>query len=329
VRRWLRRLGLAVVELVLFLTVASLIYNAATSGRDEPAAKLYAGPYVRVDGTSIAYRRWGTTGSPIVLVGGFVEPSWVWAKVGSLLGRRHRVYALDLPPFGFSERRAPYTLAHWTTLVLGFEQALGMARPVLVGHSLGAAVVVSVEVADPRAAAGIVLLDGDALPAGHGPGWLTDLLVPPWYTSLYRLVSGSDWVFRQGLKSAWGSGHPPFTNAFVDAWQRPFRVSGTASAFASMLGHGVPGVDLATLRRVRGPRLVVWGAEDHVDSISAGRKTAAALGCRFVAIPGAGHLSMLAGPGAVAREISTLTGRSGSRLSGRRPRGSGGRLRRR
>lgn len=307
-RRWLRRLGLAAVELFLFLTVASLIYNAATSGRSEPAGKLYAGPYVRVDGTSIAYRRWGATGSPIVLVGGFVEPSFVWAKVGAQLGRRHRVYALDLPPFGFSQRRGPYTLAHWTALVLGFEKALGIVRPVLVGHSLGAAVVVSAEVADRRSAAGVVLLDGDALPVGQGPGWITGLLVPPWYTSLYRIVTGSDWIFRQGLKSAWGNGHPPFTNAFLDEWQRPFRVSGTASAFASMVGHGVLGVDLATLRRLRGPRLVVWGADDHVDSISAGRKTAAVLGSRFVAIPGAGHLSMLAAPGAVADAIATLAG---------------------
>jgi pimeloyl-ACP methyl ester carboxylesterase len=308
VRRWPRRLGLALVELSVFLTVASLIYNAATSGRDQPAAKLYAGPYVRVDGTSIAYRRWGTTGTPVLLVGGFVEPSWVWEQVGTLLGRRHRVYALDLPPFGFSERRGPYTLAHWTQLVVGFEQALGIVRPVLVGHSLGTAVVVSAEVADPHSAAGVVLLDGDALPGGHGPGWVTGLLVSPWYTSLYRIVTGSDWIFREGLKSAWGSGHRPFTNAFVDEWQRPFRVSGTASAFASMLGHGVQGVDLATLRRVHGPRLVVWGAEDDVDSVSAGRRTAAVLGSRFVAIPGAGHLSMLAAPGAVARAVSTLAG---------------------
>jgi pimeloyl-ACP methyl ester carboxylesterase len=302
--RWLRRLGLAVVELVVFLTVASLIYNAATSGRDRAARKLYAGPYVQVDGTAIAYRRWGRDGSPVVLVSGFIEPSWVWQKVGTLLGRRHHVYALDLPPFGFSERRGPYTLAHWTQLVLDFEKALRISRPILVGHSLGAAVVVSAEVADPRSAAGVVLLDGDALPGGHGPGFLTDLLVPPWYTSVYRIVTGSDWIFRRGLRSAWGSGSPPFTNAFIAAWQRPFQVQGTAAAFASMIGHGVQGVDLATLRRVRGPRVVVWGAQDHVDSVDAGRRTAAVLHARFVAIPGAGHLSMLAAPRAVARAIS-------------------------
>ncbi len=307
-RRGLRRLGLAVLELAIFLTVASLIYNAATSRRDAAATKLYAGPFVRVDGTLIAYRRWGAHGTPIVLLSGFVEPSWVWNDVGRILGRTHRVYALDLPPFGYSQRRGPYTLTHWTQLVEGFEASLGIERPLLVGHSLGAAVAVSAAVESPRRTRGIVLLDGDALPGGSGPGFVTDLLVPPWYTSAYRLVTGSDWIFRRGLRSAWGSGPPPFTNAFVDAWQRPFRVSGTAAAFRSMLADGIQGVSTGTLARVAVPRLVVWGSEDTVDSVAAGRRTAAVLHSRFVEIPRAGHLSMLAAPGAVASAIDSRAG---------------------
>ena len=302
----LRRLGLAIVELVAFLTVASLIYNAATAGRIKSATALYRGPFVRVDGTLLAYRRWGSRGAPIVLVSGFIEPSSVWEKVGAELGRDHRVYAPDLPPFGFSERRGPYTLAHWTQLVEGFETALRIRRPVVVGHSLGAAVAVSVAVRSPARTAGIVLLDGDALPGGHGPGWATHLLVPPWFTSAYRIVTGSDWIFRRGLRSAWGSGTPPFTNAFLDAWQRPFRVRGTAAAFTSMLADGVQGVSDSTLRSVRVPRLVVWGSEDHVDAVAAGRRTASLLHARFVEIAGAGHLSMLAAPTRVSSEIATL-----------------------
>ena len=302
-RRWLRRIGLALAALVVLLTVSSLLYNLATSGRDVAATKLYAGPYVRVNGTELAYRTWGTRGSPVILVGGFVEPAWVWHEVGPLLARRHRVYAIDLPPFGYSQRRGPYTLAHWTQLVEGFAARLRLARPLVVGHSLGAAVAVSYAVARPHATAGIVLLDGDAVPGGGGPGWLTHLIVPPWYTSAYRIVTGSDWVFRRGLKSAWGSGTPPYTHAFLSEWKRPFRVRGTAAAFVSMLGHGIQGVSDATLRAVRAQRVVVWGAEDTVDSVAAGRRPAAILHARFVEVPHAGHLSMLAAPRAVARAI--------------------------
>jgi pimeloyl-ACP methyl ester carboxylesterase len=306
-KRWLRRIGIAFAALVLALTAASLIYNAATAGRDVAAAKLYAGPYVDADTTRLAYRRWGTYGSPVVLLGGFIEPSWVWHEVGALLGRTHRVYALDLPPFGYSQRRGPYTLAHWTDLVEGFDRRLGIHRPVLVGHSLGAAVAVSVATQSPQSVAGIVLLDGDALPGGGGGALLTHLLVPPWFTSLYRIATGWDWIFRRGLRSAWGS-RSPIPKAAVDEFERPFRVSGTASAFVSMLGHGIQGVSTATLSQVRVRALVAWGSEDTVDSVSAGRRTATIMHAPFVTIPRAGHLSMLARPALVARAIERVTG---------------------
>ena len=304
VKRWLRRIGIAIAALFLVLTIASLAYNAATSGRDVAATRLYAGPFLRIDGTSLAYRRWGTRGTPIVLLGGFVEPSWVWHAVGPLLGHRHRVFALDLPPFGFSERRGPYTLARWTRLVEGFAARLQLARPVVVGHSLGAAVAVRLGADAPRDVSGIVLLDGDALPGG-GAGWLSDLLLPPWYTSTYRIVTGSDWIVRDALGSAWGAGRR-IPNVAVDQFQRPFRVSGTAAAFRSLLGEGIQGVSSATLRRVHVRRLVVWGAQDGVDPVAAGRRTAMLLHARFVLVPRAGHLSMLAAPTAVARTIGAF-----------------------
>jgi pimeloyl-ACP methyl ester carboxylesterase len=305
-RRWLRRIGIALVVFGVALTAASLIFNALTAGRDVAAAKLYPGPWAHVDGTELAYRTWGSHGTPVVLLGGFIEPSWVWHRVGPLLARRHRVYAVDLPPFGFSERRGSFTLAQWARLVEGFDRGLGLHRPVLVGHSLGAAVAVAVATSEPRKVGGAVLLDGDALPGGHAGAWLSHLLLPPWYTSVYRIATDWDWLFRKGLRSAWGTGSPPFGPAFVEHWEQPFRVSGTASAFASMLGHGIQGVSVSTLQSVRVPVLVAWGAHDTVDSVGAGRHTAALLNAPFVEIPGAGHLSMLARPALVTRAIERV-----------------------
>ena len=308
VKRWLRRIAIGIAALAVLLTIASLAYNAATRGRDVSAKKLYAGPFVRVDGTLLSYRRWGVHGTPIVLLGGFIEPSWVWHAVAPILAKQHRVFAVDLPPFGFSQRRGPFTLAHWAELVNGFDARLHLVKPVLVGHSLGAAVAVRIAVDPRRRASRIVLLDGDALPGGGAAGWVSHLLVSPWYTSGYRILTGSDWVFRRGLRSAWGPVTTPFSKTFIDEWQRPFRVSGTAAAFRSMLGYGIQGVPPSTLRSVRIPRLVVWGADDTVDSVAAGRKTAKLLRARFVVVPRAGHLSMLAAPAGVARAIVRFAG---------------------
>ena len=310
--RWLRRIGIGVLALVVLATIASFAYNAATSGRERDAGSLYGGPYVVVDGTSIAYRRWGRAGSPVVLVGGFAEASWIWRGVGALLGRSHRVYALDLPPFGYSERRGPYTLAHWVDLVNGFDTRLGVRRPLIVGHSLGAAVAVSAALRHPRGVSGIVLLDGDALPVGGGAGWLSHLIVNPYYTSVFRIVTGSDWIVGRGVRGARRHGAPRPSHAYLALWKRPFRVRGTADAFRSLLAAGGHGVSTGDLRRVRVPRVVVWGAEDTVDSPAAGRSTARALRTRFVVIPDAGHLSMLDAAPRVAAAIERAAGRARS-----------------
>lgn len=306
-RRWAKKLGLVMLELFVVLTLASVAYNLATAHRVKPASALYRGPFVGVDGKQVAFRRWGARGTPIVLLGGFIVPSAVWEGLARRLARGHRVFAIDLPPFGYTERKGPYTLQSWVKLVHDFDRRLGLRRPLLVGHSLGAAVVVAYALRYPGDFRGMVLLDGDALSAGGPPSWLSDVLVGPWFTSVYRIVTGSDWVFRRGLADAYPN-HPPFTRQFLSEWEQPFEVQGTLDALRSTLKYGIQGLNLAQLRAVRGRALVLWGARDTVDAVSAGRTSAAALRAPFRLLPGAGHLSMLAAPRAIARAIESFAG---------------------
>jgi len=305
--RWGKRLGVGLLALIVAVTVAAAIYDAVTPGGESRHA-LYGGPWVRVDGRELAYRRWGSHGSPIVLIGGFIEPADVWRRTAPLLARTHRVYALDLPPFGYSERKGPYVLSTWIDEVEGFERALHIERPTLVGHSLGAAVAVGEALRRPHALRGIVLLDGDALGSGGAPGWVASLVLDPYYTALYRIVTGSDWIFRKGLKQAYGPAAPRLDKQELDRWQRPFRVAGTAAAFKQMLPHGIQGWTLDDLRRVHVPVLVAWGSHDTTDTVSEGRTSAQALGAPFRLLPRAGHLSMLADPQGVAGAVESVAG---------------------
>jgi pimeloyl-ACP methyl ester carboxylesterase len=200
-------------------------------------------------------------------------------------------------------------MAHWLQLLRGFEQRLHIVRPVIVGHSLGAGVAAAAGLASPHDVAGVVLLDGDALAFGGNNGWLADLLVNPYYTALYRLVTGSDWVVGRVLRNAWGPNPPHFGHATLAEFERPFRVQGTEAGFKQLVGGGVPGLSLGQLARLRIPRAVIWGANDTVDSIASGRSTAAALHTRLQTIPRAGHLSMLAQPTATAGRILRFTAR--------------------
>lgn len=293
------------------VTLAAFAFDLATSGGDQPAASLYPGQFVRVDGTLVAYRAWGHAGSPIVLLGGAAEPSWVWRQVGPLLARPgHRVFALDLPPFGYSQRRGPYTLPRWLELLRGFEHRLHIVRPVLVGHSLGAAVAAAAGLAHPHDVAGVVLLDGDALAFGGHHGWLADLLVYPYYTALYRIITRSDWIVGRVLRNAWGPKPPPTDHATLAQFERPFRVEGTAAALKQLVASGIPGLTLTQLAHLRVPRTVIWGANDTVDPLTSGRTTAAALHTRLQTVPRAGHLTMLAQARVTASRILHFTASS-------------------
>jgi pimeloyl-ACP methyl ester carboxylesterase len=159
----------------------------------------------------------------------------------------------------------------------------------------------------------IVLLDGDGLRGGGAPGWLPSLVVDPYYTALYRFITTSDWIFHTGLKMAYGPNAPHISTQEIRGWQRPFRVEGTAGAFKQMLPHGIQGLTLDDLARVRVPAVVAWGEHDTVDDVFSGRIAARVLRAPFVLLPRVGHLSMLADPSGVARAVERAAARNSTR----------------
>jgi pimeloyl-ACP methyl ester carboxylesterase len=298
--RVIRWILYTLLGLVVALTLASVIYNASTADASVPVRELWHGK--TVDGT--AYRQWGTSGTPIVLIGGFLEPSFVWEQVAPLLAQRHRVYALDLDGFGYTARRGPWTLQHWGDQVQAFCKALGLTKPVVVGHSLGAAV--AVELARRGLASRIVLVDGDALRSGGPPRVVTKALVEsPFFTTIYRFLLRSPWAIKRILENAYGPNHPPIDSAEIHRWTDPFRAKDARRALEGIAQHGIAGFTRQDLRDLHVPALVVWGANDDVDPIASGRQSARDLRARLVLVPRAGHLSMLVAPKAVARAIVT------------------------
>lgn len=291
---------MVVAGLIVLVTLAAVVFDLATSDPNVPVQKLWHGRFVRADGVLTAYRSWGAHGTPIVLVGGFFEPSFVWDDVAPILARTHRVYALDLDGFGYTQRRGPWTLAEWTDQLRGFDRALHLARPVVVGHSLGAAV--AVQAARRGIASRVVLLDGDALKISGPPHFVRRaILHSPFFTAAFRLASRWTWPVKRIVGNAFGPG--PHPSIPVHLWTDQLRARGAAAAVRGMLSHGIAGLDRSTLQRVHIRATVAFGANDSVDAPSAGRQTARDLGAPFVLIPHAGHLSMLVNPRAVAAAI--------------------------
>lgn len=305
---WLLR-GL-VVALVL-LTVASLAYDALTSARASRPTGL---TFVQTGDLQTRYREWGTTGSPVVLVPGAFETADTFAALATVLATDHRVYALDLTGTGYSQPKAPFTVAHFAAQVLDFVQAMrltGVAAPVLVGHSSGAAVAGLAAVEGGSRVAGVMFLDGDAEPL-PGPSFLRRLVIDPYRTTLFRLGLRSDWVVRALYDTQCGPTCPRLTAAGVQVWRRPLQQPGVEGALWSMLRTGIPsmsGVQLDALRASAIPKSVVFGADDPQYARSTPSRVAARIGDPPpILVPGR-HLTMISAPQQVGAAVRALCAR--------------------
>lgn len=315
-KRWGRRVAIGCAALFVLTTAASFVFNAVTDGRASPPPGL---TYVEADGIHTRYQEWGSTGSPIVLVHGAFESVDSWSRLAPLLARDHRVYALDLTGYGYSERKGPYTVDHQTDQLLGFLDAMHLGgaggRPVLVGHSSGGAVVSAAALRSPGRIAGLMLLDGDALNTGAGPPTaFRYILIDPFKTSILRIGLSFDSLIRSFYDSQCGPSCPKLDHAGVDVWRRPFQVAGAEDALWSMLGAGVPGLPasrVADLRSVNLPKSVVFGGNDDIFSPQTPAQTADRIGAPPpTIIPDAKHLTMISNPEEVAAAIRALTARS-------------------
>lgn len=118
----------------------------------------------------------------VVLVHGIGVSGRYFAPLVDALGPWARVVVPDLPGFGASPRPPePLTIAEHAAAVRALVGALGLVRPVLVGHSMGAQVVTEVAAtAGPGEVGGVVLVGPVTDPraptaAGQGLRLLRDL----------------------------------------------------------------------------------------------------------------------------------------------------------
>jgi pimeloyl-ACP methyl ester carboxylesterase len=304
--------GIVLAALVVAVTAASFGYNLATDGpAPRPGRLLFA----RGGGWDTRYLQWGTHGPPVILVPGAFESADVFATLGPVLARNHRVFAIDLSGTGYSAPNPPFSAGHLARQILAFaatEKLTGPNAPVLVGHSAGAADVGIAALQGPGAVAGVVFLDGDATPLGApsaGGAIAAALFVNPYKTSLLRLALSQDWLIRNLYDSLCGPTCPPLDEAGVNAWRWPLEQPGFQAEVTYSMRYGITAMtsaQFAALKETDVPKLVVAGLRDPEMSHSDMAATARRIGAPApVYVPGR-HLTMIASPQQVAAAIDSL-----------------------
>ncbi|HEX6063618.1 MAG TPA: alpha/beta hydrolase [Longimicrobiales bacterium] len=108
-------------------------------------------------------------GSPVIMLHGLSDSWFSFSKVMPLLGKRHRVYALDLRGHGNSDKPATgYHMRNLAEDVVAFMDAQKIARATIVGHSMGSFVAQQVALAAPHRVSRLVLVGSGTTPNEFG-----------------------------------------------------------------------------------------------------------------------------------------------------------------
>jgi pimeloyl-ACP methyl ester carboxylesterase len=152
--------ALAIVLLLLAIVVCGLAGFTAYTARQVEIANPPRGRFLELDGCRIHYFDEGA-GPPLLLIHGLGGQlgNFTYALAGRL-AKEFRVIAVDRPGSGCSTRPAgadPRLRAQGELMakVIG---ALKLDRPLVVGHSLGGAIALSVGLDHPESASGLALI---------------------------------------------------------------------------------------------------------------------------------------------------------------------------
>lgn len=262
-----------------------LAFWGAVSTGPVRAQALPAMQAVEVHGQTLRYYEAGK-GPTLVLVHGFgSNAKFDWGEVIPELAKDYHVVALDQIGFGSSDKpQISYGVQTFVDMLDAFLKAKGIGKFSLVGESFGGWVVAAYTIealGDPAMPVPDKLILADA--AGLRP----EVASPPPAMDNSLSLAGT----RAGLGTVFHD-KTILTDAFVkEAFETRMRESSgytQDSLIRNMASARYLDEDLA---KITIPTLVVWGGEDQIVPLSAGKRYAAGIkGAALVVIPGCGHV---------------------------------------
>jgi pimeloyl-ACP methyl ester carboxylesterase len=251
-----------------------------------------------IRGRRIRYADIGT-GPAVILVHGQGGCWQWWLRVMPWLATNCRTIAVDLAGFGASEPIGAdddVFLEHAATII-GLLDHLGLARAVVVGHSMGGLVSLQAACDHPERVSGLLLADAGG--ANIGPGRLRLILAA---LRLFNAAFSLSWIPRAVAKTRCLRGvllapgvHDWRTLSEPLAMQILPRMA--APGFMQSLRAAAGAVNHVTPQAVTCPSLVVWGMRDRILPPSTGRVLVSKIpDSRLVLLDAVGHCPMIEAP---------------------------------
>lgn len=304
---WRRRGQVAAIGLVALAVVLvalgpiAIAVRETTSGATLPGDDV--GRFLDVDGHRVHVVEAGA-GPPLVLVHGFGGSTYDYEEhVLARLARSHRVIAVDLYGFGWSERSPGfrYGWSLWTEQLVHTLDVLGIERASFAGHSMGGGAVAVLTARHPDRVDHLVL--GDALyPLEDG-----EIALP--FRAMALRVVGELALGLVGDLSAPGSSAENRRRA-----AGPYAIAGTRAAWLGYVRDSTRRADLAAayaqLSTLPTRVLVLHGTSDTFVPYPAMERTTRAMSnVELVRLEGGGHFPHRDDPERYVHEVEAFLAR--------------------
>lgn len=264
--------------------------------------------------------QWGEQGPPVVCIHGLTANAFCFQALADTLAPHHRVFAYDLRGRGDSDKpEEGYSVPIHAEDLAQLIDELGLEKPAIIGHSLGALIALYFAAHYPDRLSKLVLIDGGApLP------WQRVEDTPAWLTASVSRIGTPMSSYKDYLallKQTPFLG--PYWNDYVDLYfQHDVRPEGDGSIVAKAYREGIieesqrfsEAMPEAQWSNVQVPTLLLRAGQglfmenDQVLTEASAQAAASNIpNCRFVNYPSLNHYTILFGvePGP-AQEIQTF-----------------------
>jgi pimeloyl-ACP methyl ester carboxylesterase len=311
--RWGRALALVtgcLFALPLVVVIALYALSAARERNSADDAAPKTGRFVTTTKGRVFVQELGPAdGQIVILVHGAAAWSELWRETMThLAAEKFRVVAIDLPPFGFSDRPTDgdFTRAAQAGRIAALIDALGAGPVLLVGHSFGGGPATETAMRYPEKVRGLVLVAA-ALGLYHpdGPAQPTPRIVmgildtPAIRDPLIASVVTNPWLTGT-LVGTMVHRKDAVTAARIAVLQRPMTLRNSTADLGRWL-RTFMSVDTTAISRdrarfagVRTPTRLIWGDRDQITPLPEGRDLQALIaGATLSVMTEIGHMPQI------------------------------------